>query len=130
MLREELYSVGRTLHDCEVAGDVDEVAAGLDAVDDVDGLSLAFEGHLACLAGGACHSGDGRARGRRFGIIGFHVLSGCSSLLWLLRCCFVRPWFQHAMAKIRRGGWGRWFNFEKLSIALMTSRAKLQWGVM
>jgi hypothetical protein len=38
--------------------------------------------------------------------------------------------FGMLMAKIRRGGWGWWFNFEKLSIALMTSRAKLQWGVM
>lgn len=53
MLGEEFHCVGGTLQDGQVACDVDEVAAGLDAVDDVNGLSLAFEGYLSCFAGGA-----------------------------------------------------------------------------
>ena len=59
---EELDGVGGTLDDFEVAVDVDEVAAGLDAVDDVDGLSFAFEGHLAGLAGLVAVAGRAGAR--------------------------------------------------------------------
>lgn len=57
MAGEEFHGVGRTLDDLEVAGDVDEVAAGLDAVDYVDGFAFAFEGDLAGFAGVAHSSG-------------------------------------------------------------------------
>ena len=52
---QQLDGVGGALDDLQVAVDVDEVAAGLDAVDDVDGLALTLQGHLAGLPGRGGH---------------------------------------------------------------------------